>query len=123
MKTMPAAGGLDPTTITCNLGTINNAANATVLIVVTPNSPGSITNNVSVTAIETDATPAADSEDTLVNAAVCTPPPAGMAAWYPGDGNALDIQGPTFENGTLQNGATFASGKVYQAFSLNGTNQ
>ncbi|HLF84050.1 MAG TPA: C25 family cysteine peptidase [Blastocatellia bacterium] len=109
------------TTITCNLGTINNGANATVQIVVTPNSAGMITNTVSVTATENDPTPATDSEDTLVNVAVCAPPPAGMVAWYPADGNADDIA--SGNNGTLQNGATFASGKVYQAFSLNGTNQ
>ena len=47
-------------------------------------------------------------------------PPAGMAAWWPGDGNANDIQGPTYEHGTLQNGATFAAGKVAQSFSLDG---
>ncbi|MCA1634493.1 MAG: DUF11 domain-containing protein, partial [Acidobacteria bacterium] len=49
---------------------------------------------------------------------VCTPPPANMAAWYPGDGNADDIEGGN--DGTLQNGATFAAGKVGQAFSFDG---
>src|SRR6185295_3316223 len=49
---------------------------------------------------------------------VCTPPPAGMVSWYPGDGNANDIQGSN--NGTLQNGTTFAPGMVSQAFSLDG---
>jgi YVTN family beta-propeller protein len=48
----------------------------------------------------------------------CAPPPPGMVAWWPGDNNALDIQG--VNNGTLQNGATFAPGKVSQAFSLDG---
>ena len=108
------------TTITCNLGTINNPGNATVQIVVIPNTPGTITNNATATATENDATPATDSEDTLVNVAVCTPPAAGMVAWYPGEGNANDIQSPTFENGTLQGGATFATGKVEQAFSFDG---
>ena len=41
-----------------------------------------------------------------------------MAAWWPGDGNANDIIGP--HQGTLQNGATFAAGRVGQAFSLDG---
>jgi hypothetical protein len=50
----------------------------------------------------------------------CTPPPSGMVAWWPGDGNAFDIQGGN--NGTLQNGATFAAGKVGQGFSLDGVN-
>jgi len=52
---------------------------------------------------------------------VCTPPPANMVTWWPGDGNSNDIQGPTFENGTLMNGATFAPGKVGQAFSFDGS--
>lgn len=48
----------------------------------------------------------------------CVPPPSGMVAWLPGDGNANDIIGDN--EGTLQNGATFAAGKVAQAFSLDG---
>ncbi len=54
---------------------------------------------------------------------MCVPPPSGLIAWYPGDGTANDIQGPTFENGTLVNGATYGTGKVGQAFSFNGVNQ
>ena len=50
----------------------------------------------------------------------CTPPPTGIVAWYPGDGNADDISG-NGNNGTLQGGATFGLGKVGQAFSFNGT--
>ncbi|MGZ5438057.1 MAG: hypothetical protein ACXW3F_18375, partial [Pyrinomonadaceae bacterium] len=50
----------------------------------------------------------------------CVTPPAGIVGWWPGDGNANDIQGPTFENGTLLNGTTFATGKVGQAFSFDG---
>lgn len=56
-----------------------------------------------------------------VNPTACTPAPSPMAAWYPGDGNADDIAGG--HHGTLQNGATFGTGKVNQGFSLNGTNQ
>ncbi|HRI04238.1 MAG TPA: Calx-beta domain-containing protein [Pyrinomonadaceae bacterium] len=52
----------------------------------------------------------------------CTPPPAGMASWFDGSGtapNAVDIVGPN--NGTLQGGAAFGTGKVGQGFVLNGT--
>ncbi len=49
----------------------------------------------------------------------CTPPPSGMVSWWQGDGNANDIRGGN--NGTLQGSATFAAGKVGQAFSFNGT--
>lgn len=48
----------------------------------------------------------------------CVTPPSGMVSWWPGDGNADDIQGGN--HGTLMNGATFATGKVGQAFSLDG---
>jgi len=50
--------------------------------------------------------------------AVCLDPPSGMVSWWPGDGNALDIIGPN--DGTLENGATFALGKVGQAFNFDG---
>jgi len=49
----------------------------------------------------------------------CVSPPAGLVAWWPGDGTANDIAG--INNGSLHNGATFAPGKVGQAFSFNGT--
>ena len=45
-------------------------------------------------------------------------PPSGLVNWWPGDGNASDIQGSS--NGTLTNGATFGTGKVGQAFSFDG---
>jgi len=51
-------------------------------------------------------------------AQTCIQPPAGLVAWWPGDGNANDIIGGN--DGTLQNGATFVSGKVGQAFSFDG---
>ncbi|MGI8786354.1 MAG: LamG domain-containing protein [Pyrinomonadaceae bacterium] len=50
---------------------------------------------------------------------VCTPAPVGLQAWYAADGNALDSR--SRNNGTLQNGATFAAGEVGQAFSFDGT--
>jgi concanavalin A-like lectin/glucanase superfamily protein/Big-like domain-containing protein/Kelch motif protein len=53
--------------------------------------------------------------------AQCVTPPGGMVAWWPGDDNANDIIGGN--NGTLQNGATFATGAVAQAFSFDGVNQ
>jgi hypothetical protein len=49
---------------------------------------------------------------------VCISPPANMVSWWPGDGNANDIQGGN--NGTPVNGATFAPGKVGQSFSFDG---
>ena len=50
----------------------------------------------------------------------CVESPADIVSWWPGDGNALDIQNGN--NGTLQNGAAFATGKVGQAFTFDGVN-
>ena len=49
-------------------------------------------------------------------AQICVEPPAGLVSWWPGDGNVDDIVDGN--DGTLQNGATFAAGKVEQAFSF-----
>lgn len=53
-----------------------------------------------------------------VQAPACVTPPAGMVSWWPGDGNATDLQDGN--NGTLVGGTTFAPGKVAQAFSFDG---
>jgi hypothetical protein len=56
--------------------------------------------------------------DQIVHAgSVCTPPPSGMTAWWHGENDAIDSIGGN--NGTLQNGATFAPGFIGQAFSFN----
>jgi concanavalin A-like lectin/glucanase superfamily protein len=49
----------------------------------------------------------------------CLLPPTGLLGWWPGDGNARDIQ--LGNNGIIMNGATFASGLVKQAFSFDGS--
>src|SRR5512136_596908 len=48
----------------------------------------------------------------------CVAPPSGMVAWWTGDKTSLDLTGGI--NGTMMNGATFAAGKVGQAFKLDG---
>jgi len=52
------------------------------------------------------------------NAQVCTPPPANLVSWWPGDGNFADIQDAN--DGASAGGVTFTAGKVGQAFSFNG---
>ena len=49
----------------------------------------------------------------------CVSPPAGLVAWWPGEGNANDIAGTN--NGTLEGGATFTNGEVGQAFDFDGS--
>jgi hypothetical protein len=48
--------------------------------------------------------------------AVAAPP--GLVAWWPANGNAVDVVGGN--NGTLTNGATYGPGEVAQAFNING---
>gem|GEM_PF-2585050 len=48
----------------------------------------------------------------------CIPAPSGMISWWSADNHTLDIADGN--NGTLQNGATFAQGKVNEAFSFDG---
>ena len=50
---------------------------------------------------------------------LCAPAPAGLVSWWPGNGNAADITGG--DNGTPTNNATFAAGKVGQAFRFDGS--
>jgi hypothetical protein len=47
--------------------------------------------------------------------------PSGLLAWWPAEYNAYDVAGTN--NGTLENGASFAPGEAGYAFSLNGLNQ
>jgi hypothetical protein len=55
------------------------------------------------------------------HAETCVPPPPGLIAWHPGDGNANDIQAGN--DGTLQNGVTFAAGEVGQGFNFTNLDQ
>lgn len=48
----------------------------------------------------------------------CVEPPNGLVSWFAGEQNALDSK--SNNHGTLQNGATFANGKVGRAFSFDG---
>lgn len=46
----------------------------------------------------------------------CAAPPSGLISWWPGEGTANDTV--STKNGTLQGGATFASGEVGLAFAF-----
>src|ERR1017187_8174988 len=50
--------------------------------------------------------------------AQCDPPPSGLVAWWPGEGNANDIIG--INNGVAQGGLNYTAGEVGQAFSFDG---
>jgi len=71
-----------------------------------------------LTAFVSDESGTRDIAFAVVSPPGCTPPPSGMVSWWGGDNNALDMVGG--HNGTLMGNATYASGKVGQAFSLDG---
>jgi hypothetical protein len=48
----------------------------------------------------------------------CFAPPTGIVSWWRGEGDAIDCVGAN--DGSTENGATFAPGMVGQAFSLDG---
>jgi len=48
----------------------------------------------------------------------CIPPASGKVLWHKAEGDTTDSSGNN-NNGTLQNGAAFAAGKVGQAYSFN----
>jgi hypothetical protein len=66
-----------------------------------------------------DNTFVVDNFSVTVASGVGAPVPSGLVAWWPGDGNALDIAGGN--NGTLVGGVTYTIGEVGQAFDLDGT--
>jgi concanavalin A-like lectin/glucanase superfamily protein/immunoglobulin I-set domain protein len=49
----------------------------------------------------------------------CVSPPSGLVAWWPGNGNAVDVIGSN--NGSLVGNVTFTNGEVGQAFVFNGS--
>ncbi|GEM_PF-7057975 len=53
------------------------------------------------------------------NPPICITPPMDLVSWWPGDGNANDIVGSN--EGTLHGDATFAAGKVGDAFRFDGS--
>lgn len=55
------------------------------------------------------------------NVATCVSPLSGLVSWWPGNGNADDIQ--RGNNGTLRGGVTFAGALIGQAFNLDGTGE
>ncbi|MDB6109636.1 MAG: Immunoglobulin I-set domain protein, partial [Pedosphaera sp.] len=89
-----------------SLGNIqsSNAGNYSVVV---SNVAGSATSAVATLTVNTPGS--------------CSPPPAGLVGWWPGEGNANDIAGA--DNGALQGGATaVVTGQVGLGFSFDGTN-
>ena len=61
----------------------------------------------------------AHSDTPGINVATCTPPPPGMVAWWPGEGNSNDIRGEN--NGVFVGTQSYPTGEVEHAFSFDGS--
>lgn len=61
-----------------------------------------------------------DACDSCADVPFCCALPEGLVGWWPGDGNAFDVI--SGNDGTLNNGATYAEGRCGKAFDLRGSN-
>jgi uncharacterized repeat protein (TIGR01451 family) len=106
--------------VTCNWASIPSSNNFTTTIIVTPTIPGTLTLSASVAGTQSDPNTSNNtkSKTTAVTATSCSALPSGSVAWYRAESNGADSVGPNFATST---GATYVTGKVGQAFSLNGT--
>jgi len=66
-------------TVTCSIGTLSNGASATVTIVVTPTTAGTITNTASATCNETDTN---SGNNTAIATTTVNASPTGCSTWY-----------------------------------------
>src|SRR4051812_34712312 len=112
----PSAG-----TVTCSWSSIGSSVNFFPAIVVTPTIPGTLTLSATASGTQPDPNSAnnSGSKTTTVTPTSCTAIPSGAVAWYRAQNNGVDSIGPNFA--TANGGATYTTGEVGQAFSLNGT--
>ena len=119
-ESVSAILGTEPYTFALSSGALPNglSLSAAGAISGTPTAAGSFNFTVEVTDVDGDMDEQALSIE--VTAPVAVIPPAGLVSWWPGEGDATDIADGN--DGTLVNGATFAAGKVEQAFDFDGVN-
>jgi uncharacterized repeat protein (TIGR01451 family) len=89
-------------TVTCNLGTINNGANATISLIVTPTVTGTISNTATVTTTANDSTPgnnSASASATVNNPVPTTTSISPTSVTALGAGFTLTVNGTNFRNG------------------------
>jgi sugar lactone lactonase YvrE len=125
---------IDPAAAAVTLGNMTQTYTSSPLSPTVTTSPSGLSYTLSgapqtnvgsytVTATVTDPNYAGSATGTFTLNPVptCAPQPSGIIGLWPGNGNANDFVAGN--NGTLVNGATFASGLAGQTFSLNGANQ
>src|ERR1039457_1622522 len=137
-RSVAAAPGNAQATVTfgqpINSGTItgytvtSSPGNITATGTASPITVTGLTNGTSytftVTATNTSGTgPASSASNSVIPSAAmaCSSNPTGIVSWWKAELNANDQTG--LNNGTTINGASYAPGKIGEAFSFNGANQ
>jgi len=103
-----------------NLGSLANGTSLQAEAVVMATNTGTFTNFAGVKAYDTDPQTNNNVASVVVTAvqAPCLAVPAGLVAWWPGEGNASDFVGTN--NGVFVGAVAIVPGKVGQALRLNG---
>ncbi|NCC51840.1 MAG: hypothetical protein EOM20_11565 [Spartobacteria bacterium] len=121
---LTALGGTPPYTFELDSGDLPPffmlVTNGTVLGF--PNAGGSYSFNIKATDSSGGAGPFSVTGSchlTVLSGAQCAPVPAGIAAWWRGEGNTDDSAAN--QHGTANAGVSYSTGEVGQAFSFNGT--
>ena len=120
--TAPGGGDYDATSGTLSFNPGETAAKSIQVVVNSdPVVEGDETFYVNLSGAQNATISKAQGVGTILSQQVasCLTSPAGTQAWWPGDGNGNDISGNN-THAALQNGTTFVTGKVAQAFSFNG---
>ncbi len=102
----------------CNLTNLVGATNATLTL---SSAQLAQAGNYSVTVTGPGGSIASANALLTVLVPTCTPAPAGLVGWWPAEGNPLDSAGTNA--GTWLQGASYAAGKVGQAFRFTNADQ
>ena len=104
--------------ITDQFGNPNAAFSGSYTVKGLPPSPTPTATPTATATATPTATPTAS--PTLTPSLTCVPRPPDMVSWWPGDGTATDIAGPT--DGALHEGAVYGSGMAGEAVHFDGVN-
>ncbi len=98
-----------------------NISGATTSTLPLANAQSANAGNYSVIVSSANGSVTSSTVSLTVNPAVCITPASGLVSWWPGNGNAVDIEGGN--GGTLQGSVTYVAGQVGQAFSFSGSGE
>ena len=109
-----------PGVIRWDVGNLAAGTNATLSFLGEVNAVGRLTNVVRLKHYEIDLVPENNRSVLVIQpySLACLAPPAGLAAWWQGEGNPNDTLG--LENGVASGLLTYVPGMVGQALSFNG---